>query len=90
MTNITRAYAGNYVCSADNGVGRFPVRESITLDVLCEYDHLIIPVSKSPTHSALQTSLPKLRQKVCVTEKSLTLSQTYLVLPDSVNYIINY
>lgn len=34
MTNITRAYSGDYMCSADNGVGGFPVRESITLDVL--------------------------------------------------------
>jgi len=34
MTNITRAYSGDYMCSADNGVGSFPVRESITLDVL--------------------------------------------------------
>jgi len=34
MSNITRAYSGDYVCNADNGVGRYPVRESITLDVL--------------------------------------------------------
>ena len=37
MSNITRAYSGEYVCNADNGVGRYPVRESITLDVLCKY-----------------------------------------------------
>ena len=37
MSNITRAYSGDYVCNADNGVGRYPVRESITLDVLCKY-----------------------------------------------------
>jgi len=34
MSNITRAYSGEYVCNADNGVGRYPVREAITLDVL--------------------------------------------------------
>jgi len=34
MSNITRAYSGDYVCNADNGVGRFPVRESITINVL--------------------------------------------------------
>lgn len=34
MTNISRAFTGDYMCTADNGVGHFPVRESITLDVL--------------------------------------------------------
>jgi len=34
MTNISRVFAGDYVCSADNGVGVIPVRESVTLDVL--------------------------------------------------------
>merc|ERR1719410_2278428 len=34
MTNITRAYSGDYMCSADNGVGSYPVRESISIDVL--------------------------------------------------------
>ena len=37
MSNITRAYSGDYVCNADNGVGRYPVRESITINVLCKY-----------------------------------------------------
>lgn len=34
MSNISRVFAGDYVCSADNGVGAIPVRESVTLDVL--------------------------------------------------------
>jgi len=34
MRNITRAYSGDYMCTADNGVGSRPVREFITLDVL--------------------------------------------------------
>jgi len=34
MTNISRAFAGDYMCSADNGVGRQPVQESVNLDVL--------------------------------------------------------
>ena len=36
MSNITRAYSGDYVCNADNGVGRWPVTQVISLDVLCK------------------------------------------------------
>ena len=38
MTNLTRSYSGDYVCHADNGVGRWPVKQIITLDVLCKSD----------------------------------------------------
>ena len=37
MTNLTRSYSGEYVCHADNGVGRWPVRQIISLDVLCKF-----------------------------------------------------
>ena len=33
---VSRSYTGDYVCTADNGVGRWPVRKIITLDVLCK------------------------------------------------------
>ena len=36
MTNLTRAYSGEYVCHADNGVGRWAVTQIIRLDVLCK------------------------------------------------------
>ena len=38
MSNITRSYSGDYVCNADNGVGRWPVTQVITLDVLCKLE----------------------------------------------------
>ena len=38
MTNVSRAYAGEYVCNADNGVGSQPVRRVVRLNVLCEYE----------------------------------------------------
>merc|ERR1719397_274172 len=34
MTNVSRAYAGEYVCNADNGVGSQPVRRVVRLNVL--------------------------------------------------------
>ena len=37
MLDIRRLYDGEYVCNADNGVGHKPVRQSITLKVLCKY-----------------------------------------------------
>ena len=37
MKDVTRSYSGDYVCNADNGVGRWPVRQMVSLDVLCEY-----------------------------------------------------
>ena len=38
MTNVSRAYAGEYVCNADNGVGGQPVRRVVRLNVLCKYE----------------------------------------------------
>lgn len=34
MTNITRSYSGDYACNADNGVGRWPVTQLVSLNVL--------------------------------------------------------
>ena len=45
--NLTRSYAGNYTCTARNGVG-LPVSRSIQLHVLCELNqHILIVLHAS-------------------------------------------
>ena len=36
LTDIGRLHSGDYICRADNGVGRGAVRETVKLDVLRE------------------------------------------------------
>ena len=45
MKNISRSYSGDYVCNADNGVGRWPVTQIISLDVLCKFQSKLNTVS---------------------------------------------
>ena len=34
LSHVQRAHAGDYICRADNGVGRGAARETVTLDIL--------------------------------------------------------
>jgi hypothetical protein len=36
LKNVTREMSGEYVCSADNGIGLGPVSRSISINVLCK------------------------------------------------------
>jgi hypothetical protein len=40
LKNVTREMSGEYVCSADNGIGLGPVSRSIIINVLCKYLYL--------------------------------------------------
>jgi hypothetical protein len=40
LKNVTREMSGEYVCSADNGIGLGPVSRSININVLCKYIYL--------------------------------------------------
>ncbi len=40
LKNVTREMSGEYVCSADNGIGLGPVSRSISINVLCKYLYL--------------------------------------------------
>ena len=42
LSHVQRAHAGDYICRADNGVGRGAARETVTLDILREYLNTII------------------------------------------------
>ncbi len=41
LKNVTREMSGEYVCSADNGIGLGPVSRSININVLCKYLYLL-------------------------------------------------
>ena len=41
LSHVQRAHAGDYICRADNGVGRGAARETVSLDILREYLHTI-------------------------------------------------
>ena len=52
LHNISRTDAGEYICRAENGVGHGAARESVILDILCEY--FILPLMQSVNIKCLQ------------------------------------
>ena len=50
LSQVQRAHAGDYICRADNGVGRGAARETVSLEIRRKYLQIIYTLSTHYLH----------------------------------------